>query len=157
LKRWPWFALPGAFALWLLLSLAGVQPRIDRALGDLLIRATAPAAAEPGSVIVDIDDASLRALREPLGEWPYSREVYALMLDYLRQAGVRLVVVDIVLAGPREGDARLARALAGSPPVVLAAAALVPSQRADGRRGGRVATRRCGAGRRNLGRPHVAG
>jgi CHASE2 domain-containing sensor protein len=36
---------------------------------------------------VDIDDASLQALREPLGDWPYPRSVYALMLDYLRQAG----------------------------------------------------------------------
>lgn len=129
--RRAWFALPGAVLLWALLSLAGVQLRVDRALADLLVRAGAPAAATaPGSVIVDIDDASLRALREPLGEWPYSREVYALMLDYLRQAGARLVVVDIVFAGPREGDARLARALGGAPPVVLAAAGLAPRQRA---------------------------
>jgi len=129
--RWPWLALPGALALWALLSLAGVQPRVDRAVGDLLVRAAVPApASQPGSVIVDVDDASLRALREPLGEWPYSREVYALMLDYLRQAGAKLVVIDIVFAGPREGDARFAKALAGEPPVVLAAAGLAPRQRA---------------------------
>lgn len=129
--RWPWLALPGALALWALLSLMGAQSRVDRALGDALARAAAPApAAQPGSVIVDIDDASLRALREPLGEWPYSRETYALMLDYLRQAGARLVVIDIVFAGPREGDARFAQALAGSPPTVLAAAGLAAQQRA---------------------------
>jgi len=128
-RRWTWLALPGALALWALLSLVGAQPRVDRAIGDLLVRAAAPAPAEPGSVVVDIDDASLRALRGPLGEWPYSREVYVLMLDYLRQAGARLVVIDIVFAGPREGDARFARALAGAPPVVLAAAGLLPSQR----------------------------
>ena len=127
--RWPWLALPGALALWALLTLAGAQPRVDRALGDVLVRATAPASAPSGSAIVDIDDVSLRALREPLGEWPYSREVYALMLDYLRQAGARLVVMDIVFAGPREGDARFAKALAGEPPVVLAAAGLAARQR----------------------------
>jgi len=124
--------LPGALALWALLSFVGAQPRVDRAIGDLLVRAAAPAPAKPGmagSVVVDIDDASLRALRGPLGEWPYSREVYALMLDYLRQAGARLVVIDIVFAGPREGDARFAQALAGAPPVVLAAAGLLPGQR----------------------------
>ncbi|KQY86083.1 CHASE2 domain-containing protein [Pelomonas sp. Root1444] len=129
---WPWLALPAALVLWALLSLAGVQPRVDRLLADLLVRAAAPApaaSAGSGSVIVDIDDTSLRALRGPLGEWPYSREVYALMLDYLRQAGVRLVVMDIVFAGPREGDARFAKALAGTPPVVLAAAGLAPRQR----------------------------
>ena len=128
--RWPWLALPGAVALWAVLGLAGVQSRVDNALGDVLVRAAAPAPAAATSVIVDIDDASLRTLREPLGEWPYSREVYALMLDYLRQAGARLVVMDIVFAGPREGDARFAKALAGEPPVVLAAAGLAPRQRA---------------------------
>jgi signal transduction histidine kinase/ActR/RegA family two-component response regulator len=129
LKRWPWLALPGALALWALLSLVGAQPRVDRALADLFVRAAAPAPAVPGSVIVDIDDASLRALREPLGEWPYPRSVYALMLDYLRQAGAGLVVIDIVFAGAREGDADLARALPGKLPVVLAAAGLATSQR----------------------------
>ncbi|KQV86131.1 CHASE2 domain-containing protein [Pelomonas sp. Root1237] len=130
MKRWPWLALPGALLLWALLSLTGAQPRIDRAIGDLLLRAAAPAAPPPTSVIVDIDDASLLVLRQPLGEWPYSREVYALMLDYLGQAGARLVVVDIVFAGPREGDTRLAQTLAAGPPTVLAAAGLATRQRA---------------------------
>ncbi len=116
--------------LWALLSLTGAQPRIDRALGDLLLRAAAPPAPAPTSVIVDIDDASLRTLRQPLGEWPYSREVYALMLDYLGQVGARLVVIDIVFSGPREGDARLAATLRGGPPTVLAAAGLATRQRA---------------------------
>ncbi|MDR7332667.1 CHASE2 domain-containing protein [Roseateles asaccharophilus] len=131
-QHWPWLALPAALLLWALLSVAGVQPRVDRLLGDLLEQAAAPpAAAQPGSIIVDIDDASLRALRQPLGEWPYPREVFALMLDYLRQAGARLVVVDIVFAGSREGDARFAQALAAGPPAVLAAAGLAPRQRAS--------------------------
>lgn len=126
MKRWPWLAVPAALALWALLSLTGAQPRIDRAWGDLLLRAAAPPAPAPTSVVVDIDDASLRALREPLGDWPYSREVYAVLLDYLGQVGARLVVFDIVFAGGREGDARLAQALRTGPPVVLAAAGLNP-------------------------------
>ncbi|MFG6415984.1 CHASE2 domain-containing protein [Roseateles sp. DC23W] len=131
MKHWPWLAWPAALLLWVLLSLAGAQRRIDDVLGDALLRTAAPApSAEPGVVIVDIDDASLRALREPLGEWPYSRDVYALMLDYLGQAGVRLVVMDVVFAGARDGDARLAAALGGPPPVVLAGAGLTRGQRA---------------------------
>lgn len=124
MKRWPWLALPAALALWAVLSVTGAQARIDRALGDLLLQAAAPPAGAPTSVVVDIDDASLRALREPLGEWPYSREVYAVMLDYLGQSGARLAAIDIVFAGPREGDLRLAQAIASGPPVVLAAAGL---------------------------------
>ena len=130
MKHWPWLAVPAALLLWALLTLLGVEPRVDRALGDLLVRTTAPAQAPTASVIVDIDDTSLRTMRGLLGEWPYSREVYALMLDYLRQAGARLVVMDIVFAGPREGDARFAAALSGEPPVVLAAAGLAQRQRA---------------------------
>ncbi|MFG6486477.1 CHASE2 domain-containing protein [Roseateles sp. BYS78W] len=128
--RGRWLALPVAAALWALLNVLGVQPRLDRVLADQLVRAAAPLPQPGGSVIVDIDDASLRALREPLGDWPYSREVYALMLDYLRQAGARLVVIDIVFAGPRDGDERLAKALSAAPSTVLAAAGLVPGQRA---------------------------
>jgi signal transduction histidine kinase/ActR/RegA family two-component response regulator len=132
LKHWPWLALPAALLLWALLSVAGVQSRLDRLLGDLLVRAAAPPAlAQPSSVIVDIDDAALRALRQSLGEWPYPREVYALMLDYLRQAGARVVVVDIVFVGARDGDGRLAQAIAAGPPTVLAAAGLLPGQRAS--------------------------
>ncbi|MFG6469256.1 hybrid sensor histidine kinase/response regulator [Roseateles sp. BYS87W] len=128
MRRWPWLALPAALLLWAALALTGLQARLDRTAADLLTRISAPAAPEAAtaSAVVDLDDASLRALREPLGEWPYSREVYALMLDYLGRAGARLVVLDIVLAGPREGDARLAEALRRGPPVVLAAAGLRP-------------------------------
>ena len=123
-QHWPWLALPAAGLLWVLLSLSGTQARIDRAMADLLLRSAAPPARAEHSVVVDIDDASLRALREPLGEWPYSREVYALMLDYLGQVGARVVALDVVFAGPREGDARLAAAIATGPPTVLAAAGL---------------------------------
>ena len=121
---WPLLGLPLAWLLWAALGLLGAQQRVDRALADELLRLSAPAALA-GSVIVDIDDASLQALREPLGDWPYPRSVYALMLDYLHQAGASLVVMDIVFAGPRDGDARLAATLArGEPPTVLAAAGL---------------------------------
>jgi signal transduction histidine kinase/ActR/RegA family two-component response regulator len=128
-RHWPWLALPAALLLWGLLGQSGAQQRIDLALSDLLVRATAPAApGHAGSVIVDIDDGSLRALRQSLGEWPYPREVHALMLDYLDHVGARLVVMDVVLAGAREGDAQLAAALTRGPPTVLAAAGLAPSQ-----------------------------
>ena len=130
MTRWTWLALPAALLLWALLSLTGAQTRIDRVTGDLLLRAASPALPAPGSVIVDMDDASLLAMRQRLGEWPYSREVYALMLGYLGQVGARLVVVDIVFAGPRDGDAALASALAAAPPAVLAAAGLATRQRA---------------------------
>ncbi len=135
-------AVPLGLLAWLLFSLGGLQTRLDRWLGDALLRTSAPpAVAASQQVLVDIDDASLRALREPLGEWPYSRDVYALLLRYLAESGARLVVLDIVFAGPREGDAQLAVALARDPPSVLAAAGLAAETRAQDRAPPSVAER----------------
>jgi signal transduction histidine kinase/ActR/RegA family two-component response regulator len=123
-RRLPWLALPAGVLLWALLGALGWQERLDQLLSDTALEATAPAAVPSSVLRVDIDDASLRLLREPLGEWPYDRHVYALLMDYLRDCGVRLVVFDIVFAGAREGEAGFAAALQAGPPAVLAAAGL---------------------------------
>lgn len=61
-------------------------------LDDALLRLTARPASFNAVVPVDIDDASLRSLRTTLGDWPYRRDVYAVLLKYLRDAGVKVVV-----------------------------------------------------------------
>ncbi|MEJ6000796.1 CHASE2 domain-containing protein [Paucibacter soli] len=116
----PLLALPLALLLWLL-ARPLLQP-LEAALEDRLLRATAQPLVANELALIDIDDASLRALQPQLGDWPYPRSVYALLLDYLRDAGAELVVFDLVLSGTREGDAALARAMALGPPTVLAAA-----------------------------------
>ncbi len=128
-----WFARRQLPAVWLpllalplalLLSLNGSYQRLQTTLEDTLQRWAAPTLKFDEVVAVDIDDASLRQLQPQLGDWPYRREVYALLLDYLREAGARLVVFDIVFDSARDGDAEFSRALAERPDVVLAAAAL---------------------------------
>jgi len=116
----PLLALPLAG----LLSLSPVYQRLSETLDDTLLRLSAEHADYPEVLAVDIDDASLRSLQPQLGDWPYKRDVYALLLNYLRDAGARLVVFDIVFAGAREGDEAFAEALARRPDVVLAAAGL---------------------------------
>jgi signal transduction histidine kinase/ActR/RegA family two-component response regulator len=91
---------------------------------DIQLRLAAPALRYDEVLVIDIDDASLRALLPRLGGWPYGRDVYALALGYLREAGARLVVFDIVFGGRRPGDERLAQALQARPDAVLAAAGL---------------------------------
>ncbi len=117
-----------ALPLVLLLSQTPAYQRLALALEDGLMRLAAPGTQPSGGtaqvLAVDIDDAALRTLRPRLGDWPYRRDLYALLLDYLREAGVRLLVFDIVFSGSREGDAALARALQARPDWVLAAAAL---------------------------------
>lgn len=124
-----WLRHPAALLLLplplvLLLSLGSSYQRLQTTLEDTLARWAAPTLRFDEVVAVDIDDASLRLLQPRLGDWPYRREVYALLLDYLREAGATLVVFDIVFDSAREGDAAFARALAARPDVVLAAAAL---------------------------------
>lgn len=94
---------------------------------DAQLRWAAPTQVPPGVLVFDIDDASLAALREELGPWPFGRDVYALVVDVLREAGARAVVIDLMLADPRPGDAALAQALQRpGAPVLLAASGVPP-------------------------------
>lgn len=87
------------------------------------------AGVDPGIVILGIDDGSLdignssalpedvqrsRALQK-MGAWPWSREVYALVLDRLIDAGASMVVFDLMLPAPSaaapEGDEVFRQAL----------------------------------------------
>ena len=129
---WRLAALPLlALPLALLLMASGALARLSLNLDDALLHLTARPASYHEVVAVDIDDASLRSLHPLLGDWPYKRDVYAVLLDYLRDAGVKVVVFDIVFVGERAGDAALARALQQKPDVVLASAGLRQPMEAD--------------------------
>ena len=123
------------FAPWLrpvLLACAGAvlalvvvrtQPllRLDLWTGDHVQRLATPPLDVRDTVIVEIDDESLARLRPLAGEWPYGRDLYARVVDYLTRAGAKSIVLDVLLAEPRTGDGALAAALAHSAPVTLAA------------------------------------
>ena len=55
--------------------------------------------------IVNIDDASLRALHPLLGPWPFKRDVHALAIVQLREAGAQAIGLDLLLTDANEGDA----------------------------------------------------
>lgn len=100
--------------LWLSLPTSDWQQR------QLALR-QAPASV----VVIDIDDASLVDLRSVLGTWPLKRDVYALVMDQLREPGGHAIAIDLLLADPHDGDTATARTMAcGGAPVVLAAAGL---------------------------------
>ncbi len=73
------------------------------------------------ALVIDIDDSSLRAMQPFFGSWPYKRDTYALLLDYLGEMGAHAVVFDILFADSREDDERLRAAIARNSNVVLAA------------------------------------
>lgn len=92
--------------------------RLDEGLRDTYLRFTASTQAEDRLVVIDIDEAALRAL----GPWPWPRAQVADMVEILLGTyGARAVGLDIVFPEPGDapGDARLA-ALAAHAPLALA-------------------------------------
>ena len=116
-----WVA-PLALLLAWLLSLTPAYQRLSQALVDSQLQLALRDTPRNDVAVVDIDEASIRALRAPLGAWPYRRDTYALLADHLLELGARLVVFDIVFADARDGDAVLARSIERSGRVLLAAA-----------------------------------
>lgn len=125
-RRWgpSCLALPLALCVIVMAQGSGPLRPLDLALEDGLLRLTAQPLRVDELALLDIDDDALREMQPALGDWPYPRSVYALLLDYLQQVGARRVVINLVLSGEREGDAELAQALRTGPPSVLAAAGL---------------------------------
>ena len=113
-----------ALALGLLASTTPLHQTLSHALRDASLRWVAQPARYDDTLIIDIDDASLQALKPQLGAWPYRRDIYALVIDYLREQGVKVIAIDIVFDEVREGDDALARAIARRPDTVLGAAGL---------------------------------
>ncbi len=106
-------------------ALSPLNHWLSRPSSDWQQRQVAPAQAPSSVVVIDIDDPSLVELRPVLGSWPYKRDVYALVIDQLRESGAQAIAIDLLLADPHDGDTALARAMArDGAPVVLAAAGL---------------------------------
>ena len=103
--------------------------RWELAMGDNLRRNGRPAALRPDIVFLGIDNATLkldglwpediaasRALQlisdtKDAGAWHWSREVDALILERLANAGAKVVLFDLVMPQPDAGDAAFRQAL----------------------------------------------
>jgi signal transduction histidine kinase/CheY-like chemotaxis protein len=116
----PVFALLVAW----LLSLTPPYLQFKDALDDAVLSAMAKPSSFSDAMVIDIDDASLRALKNQLGPWPYPRDIYAMLVVFLRDLGAKTMVFDFVFGDVREGDAAFAQAIAQKSDVVLAASGL---------------------------------
>jgi signal transduction histidine kinase len=121
--RWVWIPCLSLLLAWGV-TLTPVYGRLEswaldsqqrQAIGEYYFRDT---------LVVEIDEASLGELQAFFGKWPYKRDVYALLLDYLGDQGVKAVVFDLFFSEAHEGDAEFRRAIARNGRVVLAASAL---------------------------------
>lgn len=102
---------------------AGILNRGESYVQDLLMRTTA-AETDPELILLGLDEESLtlnavepteiagsRALQLMAQGYPWSREVYALAIKRLLDAGARVVIFDLAFPTPRQGDEALAEVL----------------------------------------------
>jgi adenylate cyclase len=86
----------GVCLLWQVGALAWAENRSS----DWRARATAdPARANRDIVIIDIDNASFRALTDKLGRWPWTRRVWTELVRYLTPGQPRLILLDVLFSG----------------------------------------------------------
>ena len=116
--------LAGLALLALLASRLSLYHSIDNWVGDRLHKLTAQEWHFDDVVAVDIDDESIFILKSQLGSWPYRRDVFALVVDYLDHLDSQAIVFDILFAEPREGDGAFAGVMQRTGKSVLASRAL---------------------------------
>lgn len=105
-------------------SLAPIHARLEWWALDFQQRLAAEEHYFRDVVVLEIDEPSIKALQPYFGTWPFRRDAYALLLDYLGDMGAKTVAFDILFAEPREGDDAFQRALQRNGNAVLAASAL---------------------------------
>ncbi|MDH4231392.1 MAG: adenylate/guanylate cyclase domain-containing protein [Nitrospirota bacterium] len=87
-----------AFALSLAAAFTGALDVFELKAFDLLSRNLNPEGTSPGIVIVEVDQKSIEALNNQNISWPWPRQVYAPIIEYLSEADA--VFVDILFTEP---------------------------------------------------------
>jgi len=106
---WITLATTAVFALLCWFSVAPLDA-LGRRIYDSYFTLRGPVAVPESVVIIAIDEASIRSQ----GHWPWPRARMAELVRRLDQAGVALLVFDIVWSEAQPGDQALAEALATS-------------------------------------------
>lgn len=104
-----------------LLAQTPLYVQLSRWLQDAVHGLTAQNVIFEDVLVVDVDEGTMAALESTVGAWPYPRDLYAGVLDYLFAEGARAVVLDMLLVEPRAGDNELSQALARNRNVWLGA------------------------------------
>ncbi|HEV7921378.1 MAG TPA: CHASE2 domain-containing protein [Thermoanaerobaculia bacterium] len=108
------YALLAAVAVTALLAF-GAMDAVELPVRDVAMRAL-PGRAASATVVVAIDEQSLREV----GPWPWPRARLAQVIATAADGEARGVLVDVLLAEPREGDEALAAAMRRVPTVAVA-------------------------------------
>ena len=97
-KRTAWLCLAVTCALLgILSSEAGFLRILELKTVDLRFRLLGDQGVASSDIaLVAIDDASLKTLEPAVGRWPWPRDAHSVLLGYLKRAGARLVVFDLL-------------------------------------------------------------
>jgi adenylate cyclase len=87
----------GSAAIVLLLGWAGWLETIELKSYDWRMRTLRQwnPAVHPDIVLVEINDATIRDLKEIAGRWPWPRALSALLIDYLHRGNPKVIAVDV--------------------------------------------------------------
>lgn len=106
MTRWI-VALGGALASVLVASALGALPLVqtlELKTYDARMRAVATGeGASPAISMVLIDDHSIRQMESIVGRWPWPRLVHAVLVNYLKRGGAKLVVYDVLFSEADRG------------------------------------------------------
>jgi adenylate cyclase len=100
------------------LSFVGPVRLAEDRLYDVLSTLDPPLPPEPGVTIVAVDEPSFAEIGQ---RWPWPRSLHAELVRRLREAGARVIGLDILFADPSSPEADAALADAMGPDVLLAA------------------------------------
>jgi adenylate cyclase len=106
------------------LGIARTRPMewLEAGTYDARMRWTArPSQSDSSVVIIDVDNASLQALDEKLGRWPWTRRVWTEVVRYVARGKPRAIVIDAIFGGSEnpQVDEEFARVIHDAGTVVL--------------------------------------
>jgi adenylate cyclase len=101
LSRIYWIALAAVLLIMLNSAWLNLFSTLDNRLSDLFVRQVAQKLSpDPDIVIVDIDEASLAAMQDTAGSWPWPRAVHGELLQGIARQQPRAIVFDILFSEP---------------------------------------------------------
>ena len=84
-----------------ILYISGLMSGLENRVRDLRFQLFAEDdGADPNIVIIAVDEESLNFYRGDLGTWPWPREVFGALVDFLDSGGADTIVFDMMFAEP---------------------------------------------------------
>ncbi len=112
--------LSSALAINGLLSLTPLYQTVERWIEDTVHEITAKPVRFDDLLVIDIDEQSMSNLKDTVGAWPYPRNTYEPVVNYLQAQGARTIVFDVLFSEPTKHDTTFGNSLGNGSQIWLA-------------------------------------